>query len=231
MLVGDVSAQEVLPRIRELFGSLPPGAPPPRVRAVEPAQRGERRVVMRREVQFPSLEMAFHVPNLTQPDGFALEVLRAALTDGRSARLVRDLVYRQQSALEVEAGYDALSVDPGLFSLSATASPTGKIEALEAALLAELERVKAEGISAEELRRAQDRLEARAMLRQDSAFAQGMLLGQYELLGGWQLRDDYVRGLRAVGPEDIRRVASRYLTVENRTVGLLLPVTPREGRP
>jgi zinc protease len=230
VIVGDVSATEVLPRIQELFGSVPSGPPPPRVRAVEPAQRGERRVIVRREVQFPSLLMAFHVPNLAQPDGFALEVLRAALSDGRSARLVQEFVYRRQVALEVEADYDALSVDPGLFTVAATASPTGKIAALEADLLAELERVKAEGISTEELRRAQDRLEAQAILRQDSAFAQGMLLGQNELLGGWRLRDEYVRGIRAVRIEDIRRVASRYLIPDNRTVGLLLPVTPQEER-
>jgi len=230
VIVGDVSAAEVLPRVRQLFGSMPPGPAPPLIRVVEPPQRGERRLIMRREVQFPSLGIAFHVPNLTQSDGFALEVLRAALADGRSARLVRDLVYRRQVALEVEADYDALSMNPGLFSLSATTSPTGKIEALEAELLAELERVKAEGIAPEELRQAQDRLEGRTILRQDSAFAQGMLLGQYELLGGWQLRDEYVRGIRAVTPEDIRRVAIRYLTTDNRTVGLLLPVSPREAQ-
>lgn len=231
VIVGDVSATEVLPRVQELFGSVPSGPPPPRLRAVEPPQRGERRVIVRREVQFPSLLMAFHVPNRTRADGFALEVLRAALADGRSARLVRDLVYRRPVALEVEADYDALSLDPGLFSVSATASPGGKIEALEADLLADLERVKAEGISPEELRRAQDQLEAQAILRQDSAFAQGMLLGQNDLLGGWRLRDEYVRGIRGVSAEDIRRVASRYLSSDNRTVGLLLPVTPREERP
>ena len=230
VIVGDVSAQEVLPRVRELFGSLPPGPLPPRMRAVEPPQRGERRLIMRREVQFPSFLIAFHVPNLTQREGFALEVLRAALADGRSARWVRDFVYRRQVALEVDVHYDALSLDPGLFTLSATASPGGKVEALEVELLADLERVRAEGISELELRRAQDRLEARTILRQDSAFAQGMLLGQYELLGGWRLRDEYVPGIRAVTAEDIRRVASRYLIPDNRTVGLLLPVTSREER-
>ncbi len=231
VIVGDVSASKVLPRVRELFGSLPPGAPPPRLLAVEPPQRGERRVVVRREVQFPSLLMAFHVPNLRDPDGYALEVLGAALADGRAARWVRDFVYRRQVALEVDVDYESLSVDPGQLTVSATASPTGKIEALEADFLAELERVKAEGLSPEEVRRAQDRLEAKATLRQDSAFAQGMLLGQYELVGGWRLRDEYVRGIREVTLEDVRRVASRYFTTDNRTVGLLLPVTPREGRP
>ena len=231
VIVGDVSAAEVLPRVQELFGSLPPGPSPPRTRAVEPPQRGDRRVIVRREVQFPSLLVAYHVPNLTQPDGFALEVLRSVLADGRSARWVRDFVYRRQVALEVDVDYDSLSVDPGLFTVSGTASPAGKIEALEAGLLAELERVKSEGISPEELRQAQDRLETRTILRQDSAFAQGMLLGQYELLGSWQLRDTYVRGIRAVTAEDIRRVASRYLTPENRTVGLLLPMEKGEKRP
>jgi zinc protease len=73
-------------------------------------------------------------------------------------------------------------------------------------------------------------MEADFVFRQDSLFSQAMLLARYEIVHTWKAIDDYIPSIRKVTPEDIQRVAKRYLIPDNRTVGILIPLPPKEGR-
>jgi zinc protease len=124
-----------------------------------------------------------------------------------------------------------LSRDPGLFTISVDPLAGKEIADVEKAIDEELERLKKEPISGEELEKAKNQVEAEFVYGQDSLFYQAMLLGQFEITQGWRKIDEYISSVRKVTGEDIARVTKRYLTPENRTVGILVPLPPEEGKP
>ncbi len=228
---GDVDAGAFLDTLERAFGSLPRRALPPEVRSEEPPQQGERRVVLRREAELPYIGIAYHVPSFPHPDSAPLEVLASVLSGGKSARLYDALVYRKRLALAAGAWYDSKSKDPTLFTLYAQPLPGKKVADVETAMLAEVARLQDEHVEPRELQKAQNGIEAQFVFAQDSLFYQGMLLGQFEVLGDWRWIDRYLPAIRAVTAEDVRRVASQYLIADNRTVGILEPLPSRAGRP
>jgi zinc protease len=86
-------------------------------------------------------------------------------------------------------------------------------------------------VGKQELEKAINQLEASFIFAQDSLFYQAMLLARYEITLSWKAIDDYLPSIRKVSPEDIQRVAKKYLTPDNRTVGILVPLPPKEGKP
>ncbi len=231
--VGDFNSDELLKEIEAQFGSIPAGQQAPAVRAVEPPQQGERRLSLRREAQLPFVAMAYHVPNLKDADAPALEVLSAVLAGGESTRLHKRLVYEQRIAREAGTDYQYTSADPNLFIVHGQPLPGKTAAAVEKSLLVEVELIKtAKGaVTAAELQKAKQGIEAGFVLAQDSQFYKAMMLAQYEIAGGWKQIDEYLPRVRAVTADDVARVAQKYLTTENRTVGVLDPLPPSKDRP
>lgn len=223
IVVGDFKSDELLPKIRHHFGAIPRGAQPPAVRAVEPDQRGERRLLLKKEAELPFVFMGYHVPNLKHPDNFALEVLAYILSGGKSARIYKSLVYEKQLALFAGGGYDRESIDPNLFPLYASVMPGKTAEKVEQALTAEIELVKNEPIPDRELQKAKNQIEAGFLFGQDSVFNLARQLAEYEIVAGWRAWEAYLPGIRAVTAADLQRVARAYLTPDNRTVAVLIP--------
>lgn len=221
---GDFKAPELLEKIRRAFGAIPRAADPPPVRVAEPRQNGERRVTVRKEAQLSPVFIGYPVPNFRSPDAHALELLSTILSEGRSSRLHRRLVYERQIALNAGGDYSYFSADPNLFWFFATALPGQTPEALERALMEEVERLKTEPVSASELERAKNQIEAAFVFRQDSVYSRASLLARFELIGGWRLRDQFVPAIRAVTAADLQRVARAHFPDERRNVGVLLPI-------
>lgn len=225
IVVGDFKSDELLPKIRQHFSSIPRAADPPAVRAVEPEQRGERRVLLKKEAELPFVFMGYHVPNLKHPDNFALEVLAYILSGGKSARIYKSLVYEKQLALFAGGGYERESIDPNLFPLYASVMPGKTAEQVEQALTAEIERVKNEPVSDRELQKVKNQIEAGFLFGQDSVFNLARALAEYEIVANWRTWEAYLPGIRAVTAADLQRVAKTYLTPDNRTVAVLIPQT------
>ncbi len=225
VIVGDVKAEIALPMIKQYFEGIPKGSPPRTPAIVEPEQKGERRIIVKREAQLPFIYFGYKVPNFKSPDVYALAVLENILSAGKSSRLYEALVYRKKLALQVGAGYNELAADPELFTFYALVQPKAKVEDVEKAVLVEIERLKKEPPSDHELQKAKNHVEARTLFEQDSVFRQAMLLGTAETVGaGWQYIVDYVDKLHSVTKEDVQRVAGKYLNADTRTVGILIPV-------
>ena len=223
IVVGDFKSDELLPKIRHHFGTIPRGADPPAVRAMEPEQRGERRLALKKEAELPFVFMGYHVPNLKHPDNFAIEILAYILSGGKSARIYKSLVYEKQLALFAGGGYDRESIDPNLFPFYASVMPGKTVEEVEAALTAEIERVKNEPIPDRELQKAKNQIEAGFLFGQDSVFNLARQLAEYEIVAGWRAWEAYLPGIRAVTAADLQRVARVYLTPDHRTVAVLIP--------
>jgi zinc protease len=229
--VGDFQKEEVLGKIQKAFGTIPAGSPPDQKKDPEPPQSGERRIYVKREAHLPFIMMGYHVPNLRETDGYVLEVIAAILSEGKSSRLYQSLIQQKRIALDADAENSLHSRDPGLFFLTATPLPGQDAAAVEKALEAEVELLQKEPVSPREMEKAKNQIEAGFVYGQDSLFYQAMLLAQNEIALSWKAIDDYIPAIRKVTPEDIRRVARKYLTPDNRIVGILIPLPPQKGKP
>lgn len=234
IVVGDIKAEALLPTITRLFEPIPKGPTPKQLLPPEPEQRGERRFLLKREAQVPFVMMGFRVPNYASDDSYALDILESILSRGKSSRLYQGLVYDQKTSLAVGAEYSLMQSDPSLFYFYALVSPGQKVEAVEESLHREIARLQNEPPTELELQRAKNQVEAAHVFEQDSNFRKAMLLGQAETIGaGWKRVDQFLERIRAVTPKDVQRVAKQYLTEDNRTVGILIPVPakPPEAGP
>jgi len=221
--VGDFRAADILDRIKQRFGGIPRGPDPPPVLAVEPPQNGERRVVVQRQAELPIVYLAYHVPSGASADAPALDVLSSVLSGGRASRLYRALVSDGQIALEAGGDYSFFMLDPYLFWFWATPLPGQKPETVEAALLAQMERLKTDPVNDEELRRAKNQIEAERVFAQDSVYQRATQLAQFELLGGYALDGKFLEKIRAVTAADLLRAARTYFPGDRKNVGILLP--------
>jgi zinc protease len=226
VVVGAIKKDELLPKIRALFGIIPRRPDPPKVVTQEPPQLGERRVYIQKEAELPIYFAVHHVPNLTHPDSFALQVLAYILGGGESSRFYRKAVYEKQLASYADVDYDPVHIDPYLFGFSAGPLPGKTVEEVEQVLYAEVERLIKEPIPDRELQKAKNQIESEFIFSQDSVHTLAELLGRYEAVASWKLLDGFLEGVRRVTAADVQRVAKQYLTRENRTVAILIPTKP-----
>jgi zinc protease len=232
IVVGDIKAEALLPTIKRFFEPIPKGPTPSPQRIVEPEQRGERRVIVKRDAQLPFVMAGYRTPNYTSEDSYPLTILEAVLSHGKSARLYQSLIYDQKIALAVGAEYNILQAEPELFYCFAVVKPGAKIEEVERAIYKEFERIQQTPPTEEELQRAKNQVEADYVFGQDSMFRQAMLLGQAETVGvGWHHIDKFLEQIRNVTAQDVQRVAKHYLVPESRTVGILIPTPPSTDAP
>lgn len=234
VVVGDFQTDQMLSRIRELYGSLPAGEPLPFVARPEPLQRGERRVTVTGPGDTAYLDVAYHAPAATQPDFYPLVLLNAAFAGGgslgffggggtnKSSRLYKALVATE---LAVSAGGSvAPTADPYLYGISAVARSGRSLAEVEAALDAELERLAREPITQAELDKARKRAKAQFVMAGDSVSGQGQMLGMAETIAGdYRWFENVLDNLQAVTLADLERVRQQYLRRENRTVGWYVP--------
>ncbi|HMH52821.1 MAG TPA: pitrilysin family protein [Candidatus Acidoferrum sp.] len=224
VVAGDVKGPELMEKITRRFGAIARAPNPPAVTAVEPAQDGERRVTLRRpEARLPVVYLAWPVPNHTSADAAALELLSTVLSSGRASRLYRHLVYERQLALDAGGDYSYFSFDPNVFWFWATPLPGQTPETLENELLAEMERLRNEPVTDEELTRAKNQTEAGFVFQEDSIFRRASLLARFELLGGYARKDKFLESIRALTAADLQRVAKSWFPPDLKNVGTLLP--------
>ena len=220
---GDFKAAELLEKIKQRFGAIPRAPAPPPVAAIEPPQDGERRVLLRKQAELPMVYLAWHVPNHTSADAPALELLSTVLSGGRTSRLYRRLVYERPLALEAGGDYPYFSIDPNLFWFWATPMPDQTPETLEKELLAEMERLKSELVTEEELTRAKNQIEAAFVFQEDSIHRRASLMARFELIGGYAKKDDFLKQIRALTADDLQRVARTWFPPDRKSAGVLLP--------
>ena len=229
VVVGDVQASEVYKLAQQYFGKLTAKTLPTRKPQVEPPQIGERRLVVKAPAKQAYLLMGYHVPALvdTEKDWepYALEVLAGVLSGNPAARLNQKLVRETQLAVDVSAGYDIMSRGRlSLFELDGTPSEGKTVAELEAALLQQIETIKASGVTTQELDRVKAAVIAADVYQRDSMFYQAMQIGTVESIGfSWKILDSYPAKLRAVTAEQVQAVAKKYLLQDNLTIATLDP--------
>jgi predicted Zn-dependent peptidase len=222
-IVGDINPKETLALIERTFGAVPPAPTPPPVITAEPEQRGERRV----EVEFdaePIMLIGYHKPAIGHPDDFVFDVIESVLSEGVTSRLYHRIVREKRlaTAIGADAGFPG-AVAPNLFVISAAPLAPHTTAEVESAVYEELERLKTEPVSAKELEKVLNNLDADLVraLRSNSGLA-GQLAYFQTVARDWRYVLKAREKIAAVMPDDIRRVARAYFTKANRTVATLV---------
>jgi predicted Zn-dependent peptidase len=222
-IVGDINPTDVMTLIEQTFGTIPATPSQPPIVTVEPTQRGERRV----EVEFnaePSLIIGFHKPALGHPDDYVFDVIDAVLSDGVTSRLYANLVRDKRIAASVNSDSNYPGVrSPNLFVINVTPLAPHTTAEVEAAIYAEIERLKAEPVSAKELEKVLNNLDADLVraLRSNGGLASQLALYQ-TVAGDWRYVLKARDKIAAITPVDIQRVAMEYFMKSNRTVATLV---------
>lgn len=223
-IVGDVDPQQVKNLAQRYFGRFPAKIKPPRLTLVEPEQTKTRDVTLKLKSQPWYLE-GYHRPAVNDPDNAIYEVMATIMSSGRTSRLYRSLVQDQQVALTAQ-GFNGFPADkyPNLVLFYAQSAPQVELEVLAKSLRQEIERLKTELVSTEELERAQNQLQAGVLRSLDSNQGMARLLVEYQVkTGDWRNLFTQLEAIAKVTPKDIQRIARRTFTPENRTIGRILP--------
>lgn len=230
VIAGDIDVEAVMMKIKKEFGPIPKGPEIEPLNVNEPVQRGEKRIYINKEAELPYVMSAYKTPNVLHEDSFALDVLVGILSGGKSSRIYKSLIDERQIALSAGAGYSSFNKYPHLFYFYGTPMPGKKIEDVENALYEEIEKIKKELPTEREVLKAKNQIEADFVMNQDSLFYRVMLLAEFEIIGGWKLKEKYLEGIRKVSSEEVRRVAVKYLVKNNRTVGTLIPLKNKNDK-
>ena len=221
-VIGDFQPQKALALIKKYFGAIPRSPKPiPAVYTEEPAQTGPRRVVVKRPGEVGVVEVAYKVPAALHADQAPLDVLAAILSDGKTSRLYRALI-DTNLAINADASKGFFH-DPTLFTVTSVLAPGITHEQTEKAVLAEIEKVKKNGVTDPEVTRAINKLLAGIAYRRDGSFAIAGQINEDIAVGDWTYYLTQLDQLKAVTAADVNRVARAYFKEDHSTTGWFIP--------
>jgi predicted Zn-dependent peptidase len=226
-VVGDVDPEKTMAVMEKDFGSIPSRPKPDERTTNEPRQDSERRVVLLENSQPMYLE-GYHRPDYRDKDDAVYDALADLLSEGRTSRLYRALVRDKKIASEAEGGTGFPGVKyPHIFYFFALPMPGHKPEEVADAIHVEIDRLKKEDITDDELKMVKTRAKANLIRSLDSneGLAQNLAVFQ-TLYGDWRELFHSVDRIDAVTKADIRRVANEVFIPTNRTVGIIESVPP-----
>jgi predicted Zn-dependent peptidase len=228
-VVGDVKASETMPIVEKYFARIPSHAQPEEATTSEPPQNSERRVILRDNSQPVYLE-GYHRPDYLDKDDAVYDAIADLMSEGRTSRLYRALV-RDKKIASVSAGFTGFpgTKYPHLFAFFAFPLPGHTPHEIEDAIHAEIERLKKEDITDDELKMIKTRAKANLIRgladNEGLAFQLGEAQARY---GDWRESFRQVDRIDKVSKADIRRVANQIFVSTNRTVGIIenIPAAP-----
>jgi predicted Zn-dependent peptidase len=233
-IVGDVHAETLIPVLEKYFGRIPARPAPPPLRTVEPPQIAERTVVLEDPAQPFYLE-GYHKPAQTHPDQPVYDAIDDVLSNGRTSRLYRSLVRDKKLAVDVQSfsGFPGEKY-PNLWAVLAVPAFGVTDQQVQSALREQLERLKTEDVTDEELAKFKARSKASLLrsLRSNQGLA-SQLAEHQRLYGDWRELFRYIDRLDRVTKADIRRVAAATFQSSNRTVAMIVNrqgAAPAQGK-
>ena len=230
-IVGDVDAKATLDKVRKYFESIPSQPPPPKVDMTEPAQKEERRTTIEDGLaRLTRIDMVYKIPSSAHADYDSLQVLATVLSSGRSSRFFESIVRQKELSTGVSA-FAGESRGPGLFGVVGSVTPGKSVADLEAAIDAEVERVKSGPIEDWEIEKARNNARSTLVNNLGSALGRAITLGEdalfYDQPGRINTTADNIAKVTAA---DVQRVAKTYLVKTGRTVVITTPKgTPAKG--
>ncbi len=226
---GDFTADQATNLIAQYFSDIPKGAPVPRNLPEEPMPTAEKRVNFYDNIQLPAVIVAYHTPKPGTHDYYALDLLGSLLSQGNSSRLQKEVVDKQQKAVNVGAG-GVPNEDASISLMYGIANIGVKPEELEKSMLAEVEKVQKSGITDAEMKKLM--IQTETQLAEENQKVLGVVtnLATYRTFrGNANLVNNELAEYQKVTRADIQRVANKYFTKNNRLVVYYLPKSAQKG--
>jgi zinc protease len=224
VVVGDIDPKETMKMVEEYFGDIPGDKPIPKLTGKEKINKGERRkVVDSPKANVPAIFMGYIAPPHMDPDTPALQLLNDILVDGESSRMHKRLVKDEEAAFGVFGFVDS-RLGPSLFRFIAASNAGVDIQVCEDLMQEEIEKVQEEGVSQEELEKAKVQLKKSFISGRQTCMQKAEALQHYAFFHDdlSEINTDLDLYMK-VTTDDIKRVANKYLQLENRTVVIAAP--------
>ena len=218
-IVGDVQTDQVIRMAEEYFGKIPSRANPPLVETTEPKQLGTRHVKLLEQSQ-PIFVAAYHVPAVRQPDYIVLGAIADILSSGRTSRFHRKLIRDEKASISIGAfpGYPGEKY-ANLFVIYSFPAQGHSNEKNEEMIMAEIENLKTEHVTEDELKKVKRNAKAGFIRSLRSNQGLAAQLCTYEFIhGDWREIFNLLAQIEKITPEDIKRVANEYFVDSNRSV-------------
>ncbi|MBS0659405.1 MAG: insulinase family protein [Verrucomicrobia bacterium] len=223
-VIGDFKPEQALALIRQHFGAIPKSPKPiPQVYTEEPEQQGARRVMVKRAGELGVVGLGHKTPAATHADFAPAMVLSVILTDGKNSRMFKALTDKNLTTA-VEA-FLPLTKDPCLHITFAALAPGAGHEQVEKIMLAEIEKVRTEGVTDDEVKTAVAKRLADSAYQRDGTFAIASNLNEYIAIGDWTAFYGMDEKLKQVTAADVKRVAAKYLGADQSTTGWFVPLS------
>jgi zinc protease len=222
ILVGDFDTEQALAMFDREFGAFPKSEKPiPQVITVEPPQEGERRTIVSRPGAVGMVMLGYIRPGSKHPDFIPMEVLTSILADGVNSRLYRALV---DPGLATDVGANNFTFkDPYPLIINASLAQGKSHEDVEKALKVALAEIAAKGVTDEEVKQAQQRIEVSVIRSRDGTYNYASNLGEAVASADWKWFLTYIDNIKAVTAADVKRVAAAHVIPEHATVGWFVP--------
>jgi predicted Zn-dependent peptidase len=219
-IVGDVDVNQVRALAEKYFGPMPRGPEIEPVPTIETKQVGERRCEVESDSQ-PVVVLGWHGPAARNDDSIALDALSDVLSTGRTSRMYKSLIVEKKIAVAAQAGIGEPGQKyPNLFIAFAVPAPGKTNDDCVKAIDEEIGKVRKDLVAEEELASVKTRARANFLrgLRGNLGLAQGLSIRQ-TIYGEWKSLFEQSDKIEKLTPEDLRRVAQKYLTHSNRSRG------------
>ena len=221
-IIGDFQKDTTLSLIAKYFGEHKKSDHEiPKVYTEEPLQEGPRRIVVKRSGQSGITAVAHKTPPGLDVDMYVFQVLGKILCDGKSSRLYKKIV--DQGLATSLFMYDFPFKDNGLFITYAFLTPDTDNQKVEDIILKEYNDIISNGVEDSEIMRAVAQIRASVAFSRDGSYAVASALNEAIAIGDWQFYTSYVEKIELVSAKDIKRVAAKYLTEDQSTVGWFIP--------
>lgn len=231
VVVGDVNADNVFNLAKKYFSHLKKRPQVTRKSQIEPPRLGKKAVTVHAPAQLPMLMLGFTTPTVktanakNTADPYALEIIAGILDAGDSGRFTTHLVRSKQIASDVDTYYNLYARHQAQFILYGAPNQTHTIQDLKEGILTEIELIKKQPLSTDELQRVKTQIVAQKTFERDSIFGQAMELGLLETIGlGWQTSEKYIERINSVTPQQVQKAAQRYFKENNMTEAVLEPI-------
>ena len=229
VLVGDFDTKTARTHVEQYVGKVPAGKPVPRDIPKEPPHTAEERFTVTESWPLPAVVVSYHITNDGHPDAYPLHTLAKILSDGDSSRIYRSLVYEKQMAVAA-FGEAKLIEHPNLFYAVAIVQPGRKPEEVQKELVAQLDRVKTEGVTAEELSRAKRQWARDYILGRETIQQKALHLAHAVVIhNDIKTADGEFDLFQNVTLADVQRVAKTYFTPESRMLLTIMPKGAPQG--
>ncbi|MBU1658824.1 insulinase family protein [bacterium] len=220
LVSGDVDPEKVFKKAKKEFGAIKNTRKIPEFKFVEPEQDGAKRVIIHKESEVEMLAITFHIPDFKHPDQVTLSVLSEILHSGKSSRLYKELIDKKRLVNQIYA-YNMENINPGLFIFLAVCNPDIKAEDVEKELVAQIELIKKEKVTKEELQKVKINTKSDFIFSLESSTSVANLFGSYLVRGDLTPLLTHEESVNKVTEEKIQEVANKYFNFDKSTTLIL----------